>query len=397
VPSTVQLVGVATGRVALLYQDFETSAYLVEFADEAVTLRSGEDTLTFDMDGTLISRARSEPSADQSCAPVGPGGSIVCGSLSPDRRWFTYAVDAGEYTHPSGYTVPVWDQWVANLETGDNRLMQEGLIHCGGCDGRYGPRWSPSSRFVVFSEFGGDGRRWLSDVVPGVTIEIGAGFEITQAPAWAPTGDLLLYSTPAGGTVLRDPVNDTIRAFPIDWPAAFDVTGTFAYSPAWLYHIGPEKDPDAPKPSTTIVDVTSGEVVERLSGAAPYTFLWTGDMAVAHTGAGLLAVLQGASGCDGTAIYLDGELSRCIEGGVEGQIGPGGLIAVARKTGTTGQIEGPWGGSIAGGSFAIDIVHLDGSAATVVRDAVSLDAAPMMKWNEAGTHLLIQWPRFVGL
>jgi hypothetical protein len=33
----------------------------------------------------------------------------------------------------------------------------------------------------------------------------------------------------------------------------------------------------------------------------------------------------------------------------------------------------------------------------VLEGAISLNKAPEMRWNEAGTHLLVQWPRFSGL
>jgi hypothetical protein len=197
--------------------------------------------------------------------------------------------------------------------------------------------------------------------------------------------------------VLALPAEGASRDLPIAWPAAFDASGGYAYSPSWLYRPDPEKDPGAPAPVTTIVEVASGAVVATLSGAPPDAFLWTDDIAVAGTGESFLAVLQGADGCDGTAIYRGTELVQCIDGGVEGQIGPGGLVAVARDTGPTGPLKGFWGESSSGTSFAVDVVRPDGSVQTVVEDSVSPEAAPMMTWNEAGTHLLIQWPRFVGL
>ena len=49
----------------------------------------------------------------------------------------------------SGYRVPQHDKWVVNVQSGATTRLQAGLVHCGGCDARYGPRWSPSSRLVL--------------------------------------------------------------------------------------------------------------------------------------------------------------------------------------------------------------------------------------------------------
>jgi hypothetical protein len=207
----------------------------------------------------------------------------------------------------------------------------------------------------------------------------------------------LLYSTPDGGAYLQDFAAGTSRLLPLSWPAAFDASGAYAYSPAYDLHVSDDKDPAAPDSETTILDLAGGDVLHVLAGAPPYANLWDPATAVAETPEGLLAVLQGAEDCDGTAIYLDGDLERCIDDGVEARIGPGGLIAVARETGSLGNIQWPTGGALESREFAIDIVHADGTVDTVVEGAYGLDAAPGMIWNETGTHLLVHWPRFVGL
>jgi hypothetical protein len=372
-----------------------TSAFFVEFAGGGVRLRAGQEWLAFDFDGNEVP-AGEDPEFPFNACREGPEGE-VCGTISPDGRWLLFWEEAGTTTSPGGFAVDVSDQWLLDVDAGSARLIQEGLVSCGGCDGVFGPRWSATSDFVVFTETGGDGRRWLAELTPGVITQIGNGQGIGTAPLWSPTGDQLLYNTPDGGTLLLDLADGTTRELPIAWPAAFDTTGAYAYAPAWFVHVDEQKDPSAPDPSTMIVDLADGTIVATLSGAAPYTFLWESDIAVAATVRGVVAVMQGAEGCEGTAIYLDADVVRCIEGGVEGQIGPAGLVAVARETGPTGHVEGPWGGSLEGTRFAIDIIHPDGRIETVIEGAISLDAAPGMTWNEAGTHLLVQWPRFVGL
>jgi hypothetical protein len=391
-PSTVQLVDLKSGDVHLLYQHHQLSAYGVGFSGAGVRLYAGQEAFEFDLDGDPVS---TEPIVVPTCSAI--AGAERCSPVSPDGRWLPYQTRSGEYTYPNGDTVPTFDQWVLDLETGASRLLQEGLIPCGGCDGRWGPRWSPSSSYVVYEESGGDGRRWLSDVVSGFTVQIGHGFEITHAPAWSLVGDQVLYSTAEGGTMFHDPVAGTAYELPLAWPAAFDATGRFAYSPGWYHHVDEQKDPDAPEPRTTVLDLTSGQVVARLAGAPPGNYLWDTFPAVAATDRGLLVALQGADACEGTAIYVDGDLDRCIEGGVEARIASNDTVAVARVARELGHVEGAWGGSLGGREFAIDVIFPEGTVETVLEGAISLDRAPEMTWNSEGTHLLVQWPRFVGL
>jgi hypothetical protein len=392
VPWTVQLVDLESGDVHLLYQHHELSAYGVGFSSAGVRLYAGEEAFEFDLDGNHVS---SESIVVPTCRAI--AGAERCNRVSPDGRWLPYQTRSGEYTYPNGDTVPTFVQWVLDLETGASRLLQEGLIPCGGCDGRWGPRWSPSSSYVVYEESGGEGRRWLSDVAAGSTVQIGHGFEITHAPAWSLVGDQVLYSTAEGGTMFRDPVAGTVRELPLAWPAAFDATGQLAYSPAWYHQVDEQKDPDAPEPRTTVLDLASGQVVASLAGAPPRNYLWDTFPAVAATDRGLLVALQGADACDGTATYVDGDLKHCIERGVEARIALDGSVAVARVTRELGQVEGLWGGSLDGLEFAIDVISPEGIVETVLEGAISLDRAPEMRWNEAGTHLLVEWPRFSGL
>jgi hypothetical protein len=110
----------------------------------------------------------------------------------------------------------------------------------------------------------------------------------------------------------------------------------------------------------------------------------------------LIVALQGADACEGTAIYVNAVLDHCIEGGVEARIAPSGAVAVARVARELGHVEGAWGGSVEGLEFAIDVILPDGSVRTVLDGAISLHVPPNLTWNEAGTHLLVEWPRFTG-
>jgi hypothetical protein len=217
------------------------------------------------------------------------------------------------------------------------------------------------------------------------------GADLTFAPVWSPTTDLLLHGSPLSEpAIIEDLAAGTSRKLELAWPAAFDRTGTLVYSPAW------SPSSKSTGLSTTIVDGASGAAVATLPGAPPWWFVWPGSVAVAAFPGGTFAVLQQAVGCSGTAIYIDDKMQQCVSDGVEGQIGPGGLIAVARQTGTVGPAYGPGFETVSIAQFDIDVIGPGGQVQTMVRGAVSFNA-PLMVWNAEGTHLLVLWPRSIGL
>ena len=386
--STAVLVDVGTGAVTTIFEGREHFAYGAKFEDGRAVLLTGDGERWFTLDGDQVAADPVTPACRQleDAAEVRERvyDGVRCGMISPDGRWMTYAVDAGTVTLESGGEFPQWDQWLVDLESGETRLIQAGLVHCGGCDGRYAPIWSPSSRFVVYAEFGGDQRRYLTDVPAGTTRPLGTGAEVTLAPVWSPAGDLLVYGSEYGGeSVLEDLDEGTSRVLPVAWPVAYDETGTLLYSPAWSQS---RKEEGL---VTTIIAVEGERKPLMLPGAPPPDFLWTRGRPVAAGPEGVVSALQGADGCDGTAIYLDAELRECVEGGVEGRVGLGRHVAVARLT---DQRE-PGRGMV---EYAVDIVTLDGETETVVTGALSF-AAPHMLWSDDGTYLLVLWPRSVGL
>ena len=84
--------------------------------------------------------------------------------------------------------LPTWDQWALNRHTDERRLLQAGLVHCGGCDGRFGAEWSPSGRFVYYAEYAQAGRTFLSDLETGTTRVISEGSTLVSAkPSWTET------------------------------------------------------------------------------------------------------------------------------------------------------------------------------------------------------------------
>lgn len=394
VSSTVVLVDAGTATGKTLYESKVTAVGDVAFAGDRVLVQAGRDTLQFGLDGVRISTPPPPVCGEANGAAEFAGRAypgVACGVLSPDHRWMIYHVDAGEVTLPSGYRVPRWDQWVVDLRTGATRLVQAGLVHCGGCDARYGPRWSPNGRYVAYAEIGGNQRRFLTDMVRGTTRQIGTGSEVTLAPVFSPTGDALLFGSRSGGrSVLEDLAAGTARELDLPWPAAFDRSGTLVYSPAW------SQGTKETGQSTTIIEAASGSVVAKLAGAPSPWRLYTNSFPVAATPNGLLVALQQAPGCAGTAIYLQGQLRQCVIDGAEASIGPGGIVAVARKAGSVGPATGSQFATISIDRFEVDLVSPSGQVQTVVRGALSLQA-PLMIWNALGSHLLVVWPRSPGL
>ncbi len=202
------------------------------------------------------------------------------------------------------------------------------------------------------------------------------------------SGDLLLYNSRASGkTFIQDVASGTVRELPLAWPAAFDASGTLVYSPA-------SGDPKAQGLQTTVIDASTGAVVETLDGAptsASAYLLLDGVRALARTNDGIVAALQGAPGCAGTAIYVDATVSQCVAGGVHGEVSPEGVVAVARSTGSTGPVYGPGFSMLSMDRFDIDVVSPHGQPRTVIHDALSpIDLT--LTWSADGSHLLVLWP-----
>jgi DNA-binding CsgD family transcriptional regulator len=399
VASTVQVIDARTGVATTLYQSAAERAWDARFAGDTVVVSAGSQVRHFLVDG------RPAPASTASCEVVNgaaridgrdyPG--VTCGSFSPDGRRMTYEVGAGVTTVLNGYEVPVWNQRVLEVSTGATRELQAGLVHCGGCDGMWGPRWSASSRYLAYAELGGEQRRFLSDVTTGATRQFGNGQGLNFAPAWSPEGDQLVYPLEireGAAARLEDSGGGATWDLPIPWPVRFDTSGRFVYSPAW------GDDRKSPAGSTTIVDVASMKVVATLPGE-PRWGLWNDLRAVGIYRGGYLAALQRAPGCEGTAIYVEGQgAPHCVAGGAEGIPNPdGSLVAVARVVGEIGGVVGPGFAAMSIARYSVVVVDTaTSSERTVVAEAFSSELVPpLMVWNSAGTHLLVVWPMMEGL
>src|SRR5690606_16470728 len=115
-------------------------------------------------------------------------------------------------------------------------LLTDQLRHCGGCDARAGPAWSPSGWYVIVAETGGgeDGAVvYLADTELGEATVLARGSNVNEAgrqPQWSPVEDALIAPGEDGSTQLMRPAEGTTARIDVPWPARFDETGTYVYS-----------------------------------------------------------------------------------------------------------------------------------------------------------------------
>jgi hypothetical protein len=393
----VWLVDAATSEPAVLLEDHVNTVSAVRFTpegDAVEVFRNGR--WTFALDGTPGPRTTPPCEANGDTAYV-LGRSykgVSCGLLSPDTRWMLY-----ERTVEPGISS---DMWLLDVDTGKRTRVQERLVDCGGCDGRFGPEWSPSGRYVTYAETGGEGRVFLTDV-EALTTEIlrpGAN-EIGARPAWAPEADHLAVVATTGTTII-DLVRGVRRHVSLLWPARWDPSGTYLYSPAWA----------STETETTIVEAATGEFVARLPGRAPAEQLWTDAVnVVGLPPGGYTAALEAAPGCDGTQVTstlrAEAAPSLCVADGVGAAISPDGQrVAVAIQIATRpGPFELTSGfvGEMA--QYAIVLVDVEsGDRVTVGGEVFSFAtntlghaSPPAITWNRSGSHFVVLWPAWFGI
>ncbi|PKN82384.1 MAG: hypothetical protein CVU47_03265 [Chloroflexi bacterium HGW-Chloroflexi-9] len=390
-PFTARLIDLDTGEAHTLYEHAEYGPWSVQFEGDAVVVRTAEGYEAFGLDGQPLS-----PSRELLCGQSGAGVSIegrifpevpACGPISPNRRFMTYRVDMPDGPSPAGHVVPIWDQWVVDIDTGERRLLQAGLFHCGGCDGRYAEQWSLGGRYLLFSEYLDGGRIFLGDAEAGTARVVGQGVDIVFRPVWSPAADMFLAHQAGGATALFDAPTGAARLVPLAWPAGFDASGSLAYSPTAAFTGGPAE--------TRVLDLATGLVVVDLPGAAPPAATWTGDVVVAASVEGVTAAL-GTADCAGTVVYATGPDGVCLEGAGGGVPSPDGTrVALARPA--------PQGARVmAGGAllreYEVILYEVATGAVEVVADgAFSGPTPPALRWHIGGDRLLVVAPHFAGL
>lgn len=115
---------------------------------------------------------------------------------------------------------------------------------------------------------------------------------------------------------------------------------------------------------------------------------------------GPVAALQGASGCDGTAVYAGSANARCIAGGTFGAPNADGtFVAVAKLLGTVGHVKGPGFESLTMARYSIELLDVrTGGVRTVIPEVISWDyQAPIIRWNDTGAHFVVVAPSATGL
>jgi hypothetical protein len=320
---------------------------------------------------------------------------VVCSSpneehpfQSPDGEWFTYMVPEGDpAARPAPYP-PVSSMWALNLRTSERRMLQAGLQDCGGCDGRFGPSWSPSGRYYVFAETGGEERVFLSDLDMNTTRPIANGNQLDDQPDWAPGADAIVYRSATNTAVFEDlSAGRQEELENVDWPARFDPTGEYIYSPAF------GRPPQQPGFGTTTIVAASTRVVSSvLPGEPAYSGLWRDAEPIVAAGQ-LVAALTRSPDCDGTLVYIDGVPLNCVVGAEAATVSPdGSKIALARITETSGS-----GSSTSMNKYEIVLVDVASGDESVAATGAQSMESPHLTWNSRSTHLLVTWPVYGGL
>jgi hypothetical protein len=406
VTPTVWLIDVDSGEVVSLVDRDEEFPIDVRFEDGGVTaVRYPAYEVRFAADGTELFRNPEEPV----CRPLPLkrteiGGvefdNAACGDVSPGGRWQPYTVVTGEVETSAGYRVPQYDQWVLDAETGARRQIATDMRHSLGTDWWFGSAWSPDARYYVYAESFGEFAN-LTDLEAVTTIALPSGTGTTDKPNWSPDSTAMLHR---GSFELENaevwlqplPVGELRHIDALNWPATFDGSGRYAYSPAW-YTPGPGDEP--PPPETVVVDLSTGDVVTRLPGA-PATHFYTvppSDPPVRVVDGRVVAALEHVSGpCAYDTVYIDSEAVACLTRALFPAISPDGTkIAFARPSGTVNRVRLPT--FVADRMTIYDVVVYDiatDSERVLASGAVS-GTALLIRWSPDGTHVTALWPAWV--
>jgi hypothetical protein len=363
----------ADGRPLVEYSDREQSwrvSYGLDGSERAS--EAGRDCVELDEERVEVRETWDE---DRGSRVV---SGVRCGVRSPDGRLMVYRVDTGDVEVERGIVVPTWDEWMVDLVGGSRTLLREGMRSCGGCDTGYLERWSPSGRYVVLPEVLWPGEVYLADILTGETrliSEVEAATYRRYQPFWAPDGDRLIYPAGNGGTVYEDLFEGSrVELDDLAWPAAFDPSGRYLYSPAW------QTGERGAVAETVVFDTATGEVAGVRAGDGRAELIWGAtEVPVAGAGEGFVAALEGVDGCDGVTIYrADGSVSACVEGGAATIAPDGSAVAMLQR-----------------GDLVV--VDIETGAVRVVATGLSTRAVPDFVWSEEGRHLLIRWPNYWGL
>lgn len=150
-----------------------------------------------------------------------------------------------------------------------------------------------------------------------------------------------------------------------------------------------------------MIDASTLTTVATLTGVPPWWMvLRPGGTSLVVGPRGVVAALQGATGCTGTSITVGTASPFCVAGGAGGVVNAdASFVAVARAVGVTGPARGPGFETVSLTRYSIELFDVaSGASRTAIPEVLSWDyQAPVMIWNEAGTHLLVVAPSATGL
>ena len=358
-PNTVWLIDVQSGALTPLYEQDAFVHARFDGSGEHVLLDTSGERLTYDLDGSLVSEETTLRCVRDEDATIIGGRrreDVRCGFISPSGRWMLFGMLTSEAGRES-------DRWIFDFDSGASRLLVEGLLNGGGCDGGFGASFSADEDFVAFAESGGD-RLFVANVASGEVTTLTSSWA-----EWSPTGARLLV--PDGdGVVLHDfEAGTAADVNGATWPAAFDPTGELIYYPAYKY-LPMERD------STTVLDATRFTVILEVVGTPSGHLLWSDRPPIGTSKTGVVLALESAPDCPegGAAVSPDGA-----------------SVAAAIRMG--GQFQDKRYGD------PHKIVVFDAVTAelrTLGTGAHSFDE-PLIRWNAEGTHILVVWPFAFGL
>ena len=399
----VWLIAVANAAVHRLHEGEDAAFAAFGPGGDAVWLAmpgagaGAAQSLRFSLDGVEQERVPGfhlGPPQPQRCLAVsdsppaaeidGTRYAVACGLFSPDGTKLLYS--EGPQTSAPGAT---YAAFVLDLASGKSTLVNDDLRHCGGCDGRAGPAWSPTSRYVLVPELAQPDRVFLHDTATGETrvAAQGAptgGFLVTQtgtAPGWSPVDDALVLPAPNGDVVIDRLPAGTRTVLPdAAWPARFTADARHVYSPSLA------SDGDT---TTLLHDARTGELLARVPGIVSRN-PFIEQLRVVGTADGPAALLERAPGCEGDTVHhpaLPGG-ERCLDGFGAVFAPDGSRVAYARP---------------ASGEWSVVALDVATGIEQTLASGIPVDAAPggsarpLVSWNDAGTHLLVEWPGYRGL
>jgi hypothetical protein len=313
---------------------------------------------------------------------------VPCGIFSPDGSQMLFH----RKLEPDGNRDLRYEVGVLDLASGEVTMLEDDWRHCGGCDGRAGPSWSPTGRYVLDPELGGvegGSRTFLYDTAAGTSFLIAlgrfsnAGYQLT----WSPVEDAVLVPEDDGSTLLVRPATDERIPLPeVRWPARFDASGRFVAGA-----VVPSYSPQVREAGETVVaDVSDGAVVARWEGVL-IPIIHRREEIFVTVADGPAAVLY-AAGCRGLMLrdprLPDGE--RCLEGAVVSAFAPVGRLASVRRD-ERATAPQPWSVVLFDPATGDEKVLVDGIPGS------DPSAPPVAQWSEDSKHLLITWPGPTGL